>query len=94
MCNDCSSHHDALRDVHAAGGLEAVVAHGHGLLDQQVAQLLVLDALLAHRPAQLEALVQRQPVCVFGFLTVSRDGGRGEDVCWLGGDGWWEDDGW
>jgi len=47
-----------LRDVHAAGGLEAVVADGHRLLVQQVAQLVLLYALLAHRPAHVEPLVQ------------------------------------
>ena len=46
--------------MHPAGRLEAIVGDDVGLLRQQVAQLIVGDALLRHRAAQLEALLQRQ----------------------------------
>ncbi len=36
--------HYALGDVHAARGLEPVVAHGVGLLVQQCAELVLLNA--------------------------------------------------
>lgn len=42
----CLEH--ALRDVHPARGLETVVQHKVGLLEDQVAQLRLGDALLAH----------------------------------------------
>ena len=58
---DVEALHHPLRDVHAPGGLEAVVAHGNGLLVQQHAQLLLLDALLAHGTTQRVLLVQGQP---------------------------------
>lgn len=50
----------ALCDVHASAGLEAVVDHGVRLLRQQQPQLLLLDALLPHRPRQRELLVGTQ----------------------------------
>ena len=47
-----------LSNVHAAGGLETVVADGDGLLLQQVHELVLLDALLADPPQQLEPILE------------------------------------
>ena len=47
--------------MHAAGGLEPVVAGGDGLLLQKPPELVGLNALLANAHQQLEPLVQGHP---------------------------------
>ena len=54
--------HGHLRDVHPPARLKAVVRDDLGFLLEQVAQLVVLDALLADGAGEGEALVEGEPV--------------------------------
>lgn len=73
-----------LRDMHAAGRLEAVVADGDGLVLQQAHELILLDALLPDPAQDGEPLIHAQR------RDASREsigcGGRGS--CGGGGSGW------
>lgn len=75
--------HHALGDVHAARRLEAVVGDRVGLLIQEQAELVVLDALLADGAGEGEALVEGEPEV--GRLVGGGGGGRrrrgGKTLC-------------
>jgi hypothetical protein len=63
--------------VHASGGLEAVVADGHGLVLEQAPELVLLDALLPDPPQQSEPLIQGHRRHATRQILGGGGGGRG-----------------
>jgi hypothetical protein len=91
-----------LRDVHATGGFEPVVADRDGLVLQQAHELVLLDALLPDPPQDGEPILQvqrrnasRERICGGGVRGANGGGGRAGGCVWSrrgvhGGGGWRE----